>query len=444
MPPKKTAKPLSAYLDLFSVQRHTDFFLQRTLENPQNLSEHIRDLRNTMNRYGITKAAEAYSRTILNFCRQYDIMQYRIQAEFDERTTDGCRDLHNHTFMVDDAQLESNLPPFHFRCRCRIVPHFEEGAQHDFVALSLAARAQGMADFNALTPQQGQLEEMFLQQQHRYLPFLDPSQILGLGHGPLRLQTAQAYVLRRNMRVRGWNLFYPHNNGRAIFEAVADAVQEFEDDEHYWKWLGWRLEQMCDLDQMRWLLERMQGDFPEREIPLESFHPDIREELVLAQWFALQAMQVNIVHPPTGMDFEQARTFSAQIEQAMADLRHANPSIPFPGWSGMSDEQRAQIQREAEIMGPILLTLLGAPGWVSLGMVAAAAIAREGEVNASVVRDVAISAGASTAGRVVADNPIVQEGVAWATGEIWHWLYYLLWEFEPEHRDREPWPDVWR
>ena len=52
---------------------------------------------------------------------------YRYVAAHDRRTCQRCGDKDGLTVAVDDADVGSNLPPLHPRCRCTIIADFGDG-----------------------------------------------------------------------------------------------------------------------------------------------------------------------------------------------------------------------------------------------------------------------------------------------------------------------------
>lgn len=82
-------------------------------------------------RFGSVRAdiiARTESNKAFNWGRRYrfdkspSIAGYRYSSILDGRTTDICKELHDHSWPIGDPQLDLYTPPNHFRCRGVLVP----------------------------------------------------------------------------------------------------------------------------------------------------------------------------------------------------------------------------------------------------------------------------------------------------------------------------------
>lgn len=57
---------------------------------------------------------------------QDGVEKYQILSTLDKETCEICGELDGQIFLVKDAILGINFPPFHQRCRCTTVPHYDD------------------------------------------------------------------------------------------------------------------------------------------------------------------------------------------------------------------------------------------------------------------------------------------------------------------------------
>ena len=54
------------------------------------------------------------------------VEQYQILATLDSETCEICGELDGKIFLVENAVIGLNFPPFHSGCRCTTVPYYDD------------------------------------------------------------------------------------------------------------------------------------------------------------------------------------------------------------------------------------------------------------------------------------------------------------------------------
>ena len=79
------------------------------------------------NRLVVTEAAAFSTQASMDSFQELDVEEIQFLAALDEKTCVECGAMDGIHFPRKEGKVGSNLPPLHPRCRCVVVPFFEEG-----------------------------------------------------------------------------------------------------------------------------------------------------------------------------------------------------------------------------------------------------------------------------------------------------------------------------
>lgn len=74
--------------------------------------------------------------TCLSEYKRDGVPKYEILATLDSRTCEICGNQDGKTFLVSDAQIGINFPPFHHDCRCTTVPYYDDTPTEDLTRVA--------------------------------------------------------------------------------------------------------------------------------------------------------------------------------------------------------------------------------------------------------------------------------------------------------------------
>ncbi len=80
---------------------------------------------NFLSKYQDVSSLHAARLDIGNY-KEDGVPKYEILATLDNKTCDICGELDGKIFLVEDAIIGLNFPPFHQGCRCTTVPHYDD------------------------------------------------------------------------------------------------------------------------------------------------------------------------------------------------------------------------------------------------------------------------------------------------------------------------------